>query len=147
LGLDRPGAHSNTKENPSMKTLRPWRIMALVAVVALLVAACGDDEGGTTTTAATTSPDATEIVVNASEFQFSPANLQVPAGVPVTITLVNIGVVEHDITIDELGFHILANPGERVSETITIPAGIYEVYCAVPGHREAGMVGELVASG
>lgn len=130
-----------------MKNVRPWRLVAVVAVAALLVAACGDDEGGTTTTAATTSPDATEIVVNASEFQFSPADMQVPAGAPVTITIANNGVVEHDITIDELDFHILANPGERVSETITIPAGVYDVYCAVPGHREAGMVGELVASG
>jgi plastocyanin len=136
-----------------MMTLRrPLRLLASTAAAALIVAACGggdgNGDGATTTTAATpTAPAGMEITVTATEFAFDPETLEVPAGTPVTITLVNNGVVEHDITIDELGFHLLALPGETVSETITVPAGIYHVYCAVPGHHEAGMIGELIATG
>lgn len=124
-------------------------LTALAAVIVLTLAACGDDEGATTTTAATTTAPAAgiEVTIIGTEFTFDPDELEVPANTPVTITLVNNGVVEHDITIDELGFHLLANPGETVSETITIPAGIYHIYCDVPGHHEAGMMGTLIASG
>jgi uncharacterized cupredoxin-like copper-binding protein len=131
-----------------MTLLRPRLILTVLAAAALLVAACGDDDGATTTTAAAppTTSGTMEITVTATEFKFDPERLEVPADTPVTITLINNGVVEHDITIDELGVHILAFPGETVSETITVPAGIYHVYCAVPGHHEAGMMGELIAS-
>lgn len=131
-----------------MTTLRPQRILTVLAAAALVVTACGDDDGATTTAAAPpTTSGGMEITVTATEFEFDPERLEVPANTPVIITLVNAGVVEHDITIDELGFHILAQPGETVSETITVPAGIYHVYCAVPGHHEAGMMGELIAGG
>jgi uncharacterized cupredoxin-like copper-binding protein len=133
-----------------MNHRRITRSGLLVAALTLVAAACGGGEGdgaATTTTAATTSPAGNEITFIATEFTFEPETAEVPAGVPVTITLVNAGVVEHDMTIDELGFHLLANPGETVSETITIPAGIYHIYCTVPGHHEAGMMGELIATG
>ncbi|MEX0825746.1 MAG: cupredoxin domain-containing protein [Acidimicrobiia bacterium] len=126
------------------------RGLAALTAATLLLAACGGSDSGAGTT--TSQPDSTtsagiEITVTATEFKFEPDPLMVPADTEVTITLVNNGVVEHDITIDELDFHMLANPGETVSETITIPAGIYMVYCAVPGHHEAGMMVELIASG
>jgi uncharacterized cupredoxin-like copper-binding protein len=35
------------------------------------------------------------------------------------------------------------SPGDTGSATINAPAGTYEYYCNVPGHREAGMVGTL----
>jgi plastocyanin/mono/diheme cytochrome c family protein len=61
-----------------------------------------------------------------------------------TITFVNAGLSEHDVTVDELGIHEVLTP-EPV--TITIPEdaepGEYEFYCSVPGHRENGMTGTL----
>lgn len=123
--------------------------LAALTAATLLLAACGGDSGTGTTTSQpdSTTPVGVEITVTATEFKFEPDPLMVPADTEVTITLVNNGVVEHDISIDELDFHMLANPGQTVSDTITIPAGIYMVYCAVPGHHEAGMMVELIASG
>jgi uncharacterized cupredoxin-like copper-binding protein len=127
---------------------RHWGL-AVLAAITLTLAACGGDGGGagTTTQPGSTTSAAIEITVTATEFQFDPDTLMAPADTEVTITIVNNGVVEHDITIEEIDFHILANPGETVSGTITVPAGIYMVYCAVPGHHEAGMMAELIASG
>jgi uncharacterized cupredoxin-like copper-binding protein len=39
-----------------------------------------------------------------------------------------------------------ADAGETVTSTMTVhEAGTYEVYCSVPGHRDAGMIGTLTA--
>jgi uncharacterized cupredoxin-like copper-binding protein len=126
------------------------QILLLLAASALLLSACGGGGSGGATTAAT-SPETTvagmEITVTATEFKFDPENLEVPAGTPVTITLVNRGVIEHDFTIEELGIHILAQPGEIVSETFTFDAGEYHVLCSIPGHHEAGMMGLLTVTG
>ncbi|HSJ28925.1 MAG TPA: cupredoxin domain-containing protein [Acidimicrobiia bacterium] len=115
---------------------------------ALVLAGCGGgDSGSATTTTEAAAPDvpSMEVTVSATEFSYSPETIEVEAGTPVTLTLINNGVVEHDITIDDLGVVVHANPGETVSETITVPAGEYHVHCSIPGHHEAGMMGLLVA--
>lgn len=68
----------------------------------------------------------------------------IPANTDVVVTLVNEGFLEHNFVIDELGIESpLYNGGESGSVTINAPAGEYEYYCSVPGHKEAGMVGTL----
>lgn len=54
-----------------------------------------------------------------------------------------------DGTLDEgdsaNALHAFAEPGGSATIDIaSIPVGNYEFYCSVPGHREAGMKGELV---
>lgn len=62
------------------------------------------------------------------------------------IPAINVGVLEHDFVVDELGIDVDLPNGEEVE--IEIPAdatpGTYEFYCSVPGHAAAGMVGTLV---
>jgi uncharacterized cupredoxin-like copper-binding protein len=130
------------RKNMRSKVIR--HLTAMIAILALTVAACGDGggNGGETTT---TQGQAAETTVIAKEFFFEPANIEVPAGVPVTIVLVNEGVIEHDLTIDEVDLEMLVQPGETLRETMTYAAGTYVVYCSIPGHREAGMEGTLVA--
>jgi uncharacterized cupredoxin-like copper-binding protein len=131
--------------------MKPRQIVSLLAASALLLSACGGGGSGGATTTAATSPETTvagmEITVTATEFVFDPDTLEVPAGVPVTITLINRGVVEHDFTIEELGIDVLAQPGETVSETFTFEAGEYHILCSIPGHHEAGMLGTLTVTG
>jgi uncharacterized cupredoxin-like copper-binding protein len=129
-----------------MKKRSNRALVPLALVIALLVAACGGDEQGTDTPDADNGGnEAVEITVSATEFAFDPDPVEVPAGVPVTLVLVNDGLVEHDLTIDSIGLVILAQPGETARETVTFEAGTYEIHCTVPGHHEAGMVGALVA--
>jgi nitrite reductase (NO-forming) len=78
------------------------------------------------------------------EFEFSPAEFTVPVGVPVQLWFVNAGGMDHDILIPAFAFHVDAGPGDEVRGAFVAErAGSYEFYCALPGHKEAGMVGTL----
>jgi nitrite reductase (NO-forming) len=86
-----------------------------------------------------------EITVVAVDIAFEQEEITIPANTDVTITLTNEGMLEHDLVVDELDFIVgpLAG-GESASETLNAPAGEYEYYCSIPGHKEAGMVGTLI---
>lgn len=118
------------------------RLAGIVAIT-LLVAGCGGD--GNANEGNGGSSGGSGVTVSGTEFAYTPATVSVPAGAAVSVTLENRGVVEHDVTIDDLGFQLHADPGEANSATLTAPAGTYEFYCSIPGHREAGMRGTLTA--
>lgn len=64
----------------------------------------------------------------------------------VEITLINKDGVLHDLTIDEFGVTTGQFADKDAQKTIrfTVPeAGSYVYYCAIPGHRQAGMFGTL----
>lgn len=111
------------------------RTLALVGVIGIagVLAACGGSSDGPA-----------EIEVTATEFAFDPDALDLSVDQAAEITLINAGTVEHDMTIDEADFTLLAPVGETVTGTLDgLDAGSYEIYCAIPGHREAGMTGTL----
>ncbi|MFQ5998567.1 MAG: cupredoxin domain-containing protein [Candidatus Bathyarchaeia archaeon] len=75
--------------------------------------------------------------------------IEVRAGDVIKLTIVNDDAVEHDIVIDALGVHSSHISGEGESTTVIFMAenpGVYEYYCSVPGHREAGMHGEIIVT-
>jgi uncharacterized cupredoxin-like copper-binding protein len=74
---------------------------------------------------------------------FEPAELSIPADTDVTVRLPNEGVTPHNFSIDELGIDVDIAPGATEETVINAPAGEYEYYCNVPGHKQAGMVGTL----
>jgi plastocyanin/mono/diheme cytochrome c family protein len=79
---------------------------------------------------------------------FEPADLVVPANTDITLNLTNEGVSVHTFDIDELG----VDSGEiAAGETKTLTfntggAAEYQYYCAIPGHKEAGMVGTFTVT-
>jgi plastocyanin len=77
------------------------------------------------------------------DIAFQPNTLTIPANTDVTISLPNTGVTLHNFSIDELNIDVDVQPGQTGSTTINAPAGTYQFYCDVPGHKEAGMVGTL----
>ena len=92
-------------------------------------------------------PGAPDIEVVTRDFSFSPTQLTVPAGTTGNVVLVNDGDVLHDLTIPALGFRLEASPGTRTSSSLTVASqGTYQFICSVPGHREAGMEGVVVAT-
>jgi hypothetical protein len=62
----------------------------------------------------------------------------------VTFLLPNVGAAPHNFSIDELEIDIDQAAGSQEEVVINAPAGEYEFYCNVPGHREAGMTGTLI---
>lgn len=78
------------------------------------------------------------------DINFDPKQLTIPANTPVTVNLVNKGAAVHNFNIDALNVHSGDyQPGQTGTVTINAPAGTYQYYCNIPGHKEAGMVGTL----
>jgi plastocyanin len=90
--------------------------------------------GGTITLAA----DPTELLYDKTKLSSKPGK--------VTIDFENPAQIEHDVAIakgkEVLGKTDLIAQG-KTSTAVELPAGTYDFYCTVPGHREAGMAGTL----
>ena len=92
-----------------------------------------------------TVPGAREIAVTATSFHFQPSEIHVRTGEDVTIVLAASDIA-HDFTIDELGVHVAATPGQTGTGGLHAPSerGRYTAYCSVAGHRAAGMTATVV---
>lgn len=87
---------------------------------------------------------AKEINMTSGNFFFSPAGLNLTKGQPVKITFKNSGF--HTFTIDELGVDVQLSGDTASVEFTPAKSGSFEYYCAVPGHRESGMLGSLTVN-
>lgn len=93
--------------------------------------------------------DIRTISVQATEFKFSPATITVEPGETFRLKLENVGSVVHMWQIEGLeGTHVHAEKGTTASGIITAPSeeGTYKIFCSEPGHKEAGMIGQLVVA-
>jgi uncharacterized cupredoxin-like copper-binding protein len=61
----------------------------------------------------------------------------------VEVVLHNDGTVLHDLRIEDQPFILEAPAGQTATSQITLEAGRYQIFCSIPGHREAGMTGVL----
>ncbi len=114
----------------------------------------GDEHGGHMHSAqplaeVDVAPKAT-LRVQSGEFKFEPKSITMKAGEPTRLELENEGAIEHALIVaapdgkgDWIHLHALANATDSGTFQIDQP-GTYRVLCTVPGHTEAGMVGELV---
>jgi plastocyanin len=90
---------------------------------------------------------AQQVRVTASDIRFDLKEIRVQTGRSLEITLENSGVLEHNFSIDQPPFKLIAPAGQTVSGAVITPgAGSYDFYCSVPGHRGAGMAGKLIVS-
>ncbi|MEK6986866.1 MAG: plastocyanin/azurin family copper-binding protein, partial [Candidatus Thermoplasmatota archaeon] len=76
-------------------------------------------------------------------------DLRVNKGDSVTITLINGEVQTHDLYVEGFDVRSPAVTGVNATTSITFVAskeGTFAYYCAIPGHREMGMKGNLIVS-
>lgn len=116
-------------------------------------------------TACSSGPQSVNQSVTMNEFTFVPAQISVPAGSQVNLTLVNDGTLEHEFVIIKQGMQVSApfnedqdedkiywenevEAGESDTETFTAPQepGEYQVICGIAGHLEQGMEGTLTVT-
>jgi len=134
------------------------KVLLVISLFVFLLSACGGS-----------SQPANEVTLQLSDFAYSSSSFTIPAGQPVTLTLVNNGAVEHDFVIEKVNvefelkqdggstehhmhgaqekydLHISAMPSKTSVAQITIDEpGTYKFFCSVEGHLEAGMTGELI---
>jgi uncharacterized cupredoxin-like copper-binding protein len=78
--------------------------------------------------------------VTAIDLGFEPDVLELVAGEPVNLTLLNVGDLEHDWDLPEANAHLHAESGENDTQAVVVTTpGTYQAVCTLPGHAEAGM--------
>jgi uncharacterized cupredoxin-like copper-binding protein len=102
--------------------------------------------GATPVTAGGETAAAMSVEVVSQDIFFEPSEVTIPADTDVTMSLPNEGAAPHNFSVDELGIDVDIAPGATEQVVINAPAGEYEFYCNVPGHKEAGMVGTLIVT-
>lgn len=90
---------------------------------------------------------ATSVSIGAREFSFVPKDVTVPAG-EVTFVVKNAGVIEHNFVLEDKAKKKAAEipvlePAQTLEVKATLKPGVYRIYCTLPGHKDAGMVGTL----
>lgn len=118
-----------------MRTIRP-RTLGLIAAAAVVALGCGNGDEA---------ERSNDLVIEAGDLYYEPDAFAASAG-EVSFSMENVGAVEHDLVIEELGdteIIGLIDPGETGSGSISLDAGTYTLYCNVVGHREAGMEATL----
>lgn len=84
------------------------------------------------------------INMRAFSMEFDPAVIKIKSGGKFDINVTNQDMV-HSFVINELNINLNLPRGEnRVVRLGVLKKGEYEYYCAIPGHREAGMKGVLI---
>lgn len=123
-----------------MEHQRRWCNHIAVAALGMVAVggACGDTGGGEPLDVAT-SP---RIEIVGTDMAFTPDTVAVLAG-NVEVIFTNEGQVYHDLRIGEVPFIAEAASGERDEGSVFLEPGTYELFCSIPGHSEAGMVGVL----
>ena len=125
---------------------------AVAGVLTLMLAACsgaGPDAASGTDGADATDAGAAAVTVAATDaLAFEPETLDVPAGT-VEVRLTAEAGVGHSFVIDGVQDDApiaSADAGETATGTVELNPGSYTFYCAVPGHRAAGMDGTVNAT-
>ena len=133
--------------------MKAWAALALgIAILAGAFVARNPGDGA---------PADAEATVRMRFSRFEPATLTVPAGVPVTFTLVNDDPIDHEWIVGSDATHAGHRTGtEPYHDTrpteVTVPAldrrvttvtfdepGEYSYICHLPGHEEYGMKGTV----
>jgi uncharacterized cupredoxin-like copper-binding protein len=97
--------------------------------------------GTTTTGTTTTAAPSTTVDVSEVEFKITFPKTSLPAG-SYRFDVRDDGKIPHDLVVKGEGVDKgtpLINPGQSKSLTVDLKPGTYDVYCSVPGHKQAGM--------
>jgi len=116
------------------------RLCSFILTVSLLasLAACA---GGASSDAPL------NLILKAKDIAFDVTHFEAKQGQTINITYTNEGALEHNFVIEE--FDVAANilPGETTTITFTAnKTGAFKYHCTIPGHTEAGMVGEIIVT-
>ena len=123
---------------------RSMLVVLLLAVTAsMVVAACG---GGSAAPAP--AAGAKVIPVETSEFAFAPNKFDAKVGDKLTFKITNKGTLDHSFVITGPDGAVISRVDVKLGTPASLDftatkAGVYQISCDVPGHKESGMVGTL----
>lgn len=131
----------------------PARVLLPIAAFApVALAACGSSARGvsrSTTTSVAPGSSGTTLTATETEYRIALSSPTASAG-QVTISVKNAGQVTHNLVVNGPGVQdqktVLLSPGQTAQLVVTLKAGTYDVYCGIPGHKQAGMDAKLSVS-
>lgn len=126
-----------------------------VAVIGVIVAATACGSGASTAPSSQTSGNTVQvserewsITVAGTELTNGNGDATIPAGT-VTFNIKNVGTITHAFEIQGNGIEKRTgniDVGTTAKLTVDLKPGTYEVFCPIPGHKQAGMDGHVTAS-
>lgn len=136
-------AVSDTSSKTFDRFLLLLAVFGVLTVALAVVAAIRAPAGGAGGDGAAAAPDLITAQVELSEFAID-GTLAVPPG-DVTFELANVGGQIHNLALEDGPVSSDIAGGESTSFPVgELAPGTYTVFCAIPGHREAGMEAQLV---
>ena len=122
-----------------MSTRKYLVLFVVLALAAMLIAACGGGGSGTTSSSAVT-------IKVTDDLKFTPNVINAKPGQAVEVVVDNsAGKTDHTFIIKDLKVNEQIPAGKKTTVKFNAPAaGTYVLECDVPGHKEAGMTGQLV---
>jgi plastocyanin len=117
------------------RAARPAALGALVVI--LIVAGVG------AASASNSAIPSNAIVISATNARYSTTTLTASQGT-VTVDFTNNDLFWHTFTVPALGIDIRTPVKGHRQATFTAAPGRYEFFCAIPGHKQAGMNGTLI---
>jgi plastocyanin len=84
-----------------------------------------------------------ELTIRVRDTRYSTTRLEASGG-QISVRMTNDDLFWHTFTIAGRGVDLKVPLGASRRATFELPAGVYEFYCRVPGHRQGGMHGSLV---
>ena len=111
-------------------------LLASVFAVGLAMRVEDDDDGGGSATAGA-------VEVTLADFSIEPETIEASTGSSIRVT--NTGAAEHNLAVKgtELVSETIAGGASTSLDVSSLEPGDYTVFCAVPGHESAGMVGTM----
>ncbi|MEO8272849.1 MAG: multicopper oxidase domain-containing protein [Chloroflexota bacterium] len=86
------------------------------------------------------------IELDAIDIAYEQPHVTVPKAGTYEVKLVNKGAIGHDVTFAD-GTQVVAAAGETKTVEVTVPAAGISFKCSVPGHADAGMIGDIMIEG
>jgi uncharacterized cupredoxin-like copper-binding protein len=122
--------------------------LVVAGLLGLVIGACLTSvlaAASTSTGAAIGQPPAATATVTAQNTRFLETRLDATSGQVLGIFVTNKDGFAHSFDVDALGVHVPLPAGATTFVALKpTAAGTVQFYCAVPGHRDAGMVGDIV---
>lgn len=119
------------------------KFLLLAGIV--FIGGCIDQQPAQTTTPFVPAGDAKEFTIRETNFKLSPANITVNKGDTVRITVIN-DQGTHNLFIEgyDQRVRVVSSGTTQVMEFVADRTGIFNMWCEVPGHRDAGMEGQFI---
>jgi nitrite reductase (NO-forming) len=116
-------------------------VASFIAIGAGVAALTGDDGQ------AVAAGEPVTLEITLGDLFVEPSEITVPAGTDLTLVVTNDGAMPHDLQLgDGTGTPMLA-PGESVEQSFGVLSSTTQAWCTVPGHKEAGMVLDIIVEG